>query len=89
MYNLNKEEFYHINEDIIMNKDIIKGHWKEIKGKVKQEWGKLTDDDIARIEGNYDQLEGLIQKQYGYRKDQAEKAIEKFIEKCRLKERSF
>jgi len=56
-----------------MNKDIFKGKWKELKGKVKQQWGKLTDDDIAKVEGNYEELEGLLQKSYGYQKDQAKK----------------
>lgn len=72
-----------------MNKDIIKGNWKEIKGKLKQEWGKLTDDEIARMEGNYEELEGTLQKHYGLRKDEAEKSIQKFVDKCRLKEKAF
>lgn len=64
-----------------MNKDIVKGKWKEIKGKVKQEWGKLTDDEITQINGSYDQLEGTLQKRYGYAKDQAKQEIENFIDK--------
>lgn len=64
-----------------MNKDIVKGHWKEIKGKVKQQWGKLTDDDVSRMQGTYDELEGVLQKKYGYQKDKIEKEIESFIEK--------
>ena len=63
-----------------MNKDIVKGHWKEMKGKLKQQWGKLTDDQISRMEGNYDELEGALQKNYGYQKDQAKKEIESFID---------
>lgn len=72
-----------------MNKDIFKGHWKEFKGKIKQEWGKLTDDDITRIEGNYDELEGLLQRHYGYQKEEAKKSIEKFIDKCGYKEKTY
>jgi len=64
-----------------MNKDTIQGKWKEIKGKVKQQWGKLTDDDISRIEGTYDELEGIIQKRYGYQKDKAKAEIDSFLEK--------
>ena len=64
-----------------MNKDIIEGKWDEIKGKVKEQWGKLTDDDIKQVEGSYDQLHGNLQKKYGYTKDQADEEIKKFIEK--------
>lgn len=63
-----------------MNKDIFKGNWKEIKGKVKEKWGQLTDDDITRIQGDYEQLEGAIQKKYGYDKERAQHEIETFIE---------
>lgn len=63
-----------------MNKDILKGKWHELKGKVKQKWGKLTDDDVATIEGNYEELEGLLQKNYGYQKDQAKKEINAFLD---------
>ena len=51
-----------------MNEDILKGKWKEIKGEVKQKWGKLTDDDLAQVEGKEEQLLGLLQKRYGYAK---------------------
>ena len=52
-----------------MNEDILKGKWKEIKGEVKQKWGKLTDDDLAQVEGKEEQLVGLLQKRYGYAKE--------------------
>lgn len=64
-----------------MNKDIIKGKWHEMKGKLKQQWGKLTDDDIAKIEGSAEELQGALQKRYGYEKDQAEKEIKTFLDK--------
>ncbi|HUX78896.1 MAG TPA: CsbD family protein [Alphaproteobacteria bacterium] len=64
-----------------MNKDIIKGKWHEIKGKVKQQWGKLTDDEITQIHGSYEELEGILQRKYGYQKDQAEKEIQTFLDK--------
>jgi uncharacterized protein YjbJ (UPF0337 family) len=63
-----------------MNIDIIKGHWHEIKGKLKTQWGKLTDDDISRIEGSSEELEGALQKAYGYEKDQAQREIKKFLD---------
>jgi uncharacterized protein YjbJ (UPF0337 family) len=56
-----------------MNKDTFEGKWKEVKGKIKEKWGKLTDDDITRINGKYDQFLGALQKRYGYHKEQAEK----------------
>lgn len=63
-----------------MNKDIVKGKWKEIKGKLRQQWGKLTDDDIDQMRGSYEELEGTLQKKYGYRKEEIEKEIETFME---------
>lgn len=70
-----------------MNKDIIKGKWHEIKGKVKQQWGKLTDDEITRVNGSYEELEGILQKKYGYQKDQAQKEIQTFLDKNNWKDR--
>jgi uncharacterized protein YjbJ (UPF0337 family) len=62
-----------------MNQDIISGKWQEIKGKVKQQWGNLTDDEITQMKGNHEELQGLLQKRYGYEKDAAEKQIDSFI----------
>ncbi len=59
----------------MMNKDEVSGNWKQFKGKVKQQWGKLTDDDMTVIEGKRDQLVGKVQERYGYAKDQAEKEV--------------
>lgn len=58
-----------------MNKDQADGNWKQFKGKVKEQWGKLTDDDLTVVEGKRDQLVGKIQERYGYQKDQAEKEL--------------
>jgi uncharacterized protein YjbJ (UPF0337 family) len=62
-----------------MNEDILKGKWKEIKGGVKEKWGKFTDDDLAVVDGKKEKLLGLLQKKYGYAKDKAEKEYEEFI----------
>jgi uncharacterized protein YjbJ (UPF0337 family) len=62
-----------------MNEDVIKGKWKEIKGGIKEKWGKLTDDEITQVEGKQDQLLGLLQKKYGYSKDQAEQEYKQFM----------
>ncbi|EPI8975670.1 CsbD family protein [Escherichia albertii] len=61
-----------------MNKDEVGGNWKQLKGKVKEQWGKLTDDDMTVIEGKRDQLVGKIQERYGYQKEQAEKEVERW-----------
>ncbi|ATZ13214.1 CsbD family protein [Erwinia amylovora] len=58
-----------------MNKHEAGGNWKQFKGKVKEQWGKLTEDDLTVVEGKRDQLVGKIQERYGYQKDQAEKEL--------------
>lgn len=58
-----------------MNNDQVSGNWKQFKGKVKEQWGKLTDDDMTTIEGKREQLVGKIQERYGYEKDAAEKEV--------------
>jgi len=55
-----------------LNKEQFLGQWKILKGKVKEKWGKLTDDDLNKIEGKRDQLCGLLEKKYGYNKERAE-----------------
>jgi uncharacterized protein YjbJ (UPF0337 family) len=61
-----------------MNQDRIEGNWKQIKGKVKEQWGKLTDDDLDVIAGKRDQLLGRIQQRHGVAKDEAERQVETF-----------
>jgi uncharacterized protein YjbJ (UPF0337 family) len=58
-----------------MNWDQIEGNWNKAKGKVKEQWGKLTDDDIATINGKRDQLAGKVQERYGIAKDEAERQV--------------
>jgi uncharacterized protein YjbJ (UPF0337 family) len=65
-----------------MNWDTVKGDWKQFQGKVKEQWGKLTDDDLDRIEGRREQLAGAIQKRYGIEKDEAEKQVSAFEQHC-------
>lgn len=63
-----------------MNWDQVKGNWKNLKGQVKQKWGKLTDDDLTVIEGKRDELSGKLQERYGYAKEQAEKELDAFCD---------
>lgn len=58
-----------------MNQDRIEGNWKQVKGKVREQWGKLTDDDIDVIAGKRDQLLGRIQERHGVSKDEADKQV--------------
>ena len=58
-----------------MNEDIIKGKWEQLKGKAKEKWGELTNDDLEIIEGKRDQLAGKLQERYGRTKDEVEKEI--------------
>ena len=59
-----------------MNSDKIEGNWKQFKGKMKEQWGKLTDDDFDVAQGKRDQLSGKIQERYGIGRDEAEKQID-------------
>lgn len=59
-----------------MNWDTIKGQWKQLQGSAKQKWGKLTDDDLTRAEGDRDMLVGRIQERYGTAKDEAEREVD-------------
>ena len=61
-----------------MNSDIIEGKWKQITGRIKQEWGDLTDNDLTVAEGNRDYLAGKIQERYGCTRDEAQRQIRNF-----------
>ena len=61
-----------------MNWDRIEGNWKQLKGKAKEQWGKLTDDQLDVIGGKRDQLVGKVQESYGIGRDEAEKQVNAF-----------
>jgi uncharacterized protein YjbJ (UPF0337 family) len=61
-----------------MNKDVAKGNFKQIKGKIKQQWGKLTDDEIDQMEGSADILVGKLQERYGLDRAEAERQARDF-----------
>lgn len=58
-----------------MNEDRIKGQWKQLAGKLKEKWGKLTDDDLKQAEGDSEYLAGRLQEHYGIARDEARKQI--------------
>lgn len=64
-----------------MNWDQVKGNWKQFSGRVREQWGKLTDDDLAVAEGNREQLEGRIQERYGITKDEAKRQVDEWMRK--------
>lgn len=68
-----------------MNNDILKGKWKEMKGQVKEMWGKLTDDELEQAAGNAEQIVGLIQQKYGYTREHAEEEFNQRIKDVRVK----
>jgi uncharacterized protein YjbJ (UPF0337 family) len=59
-----------------MNEDQIKGNWKQLKGKAKEQWGELTNDELDQMEGERDQLVGKIQERYGKSKAEAEREVD-------------
>ena len=59
-----------------MNKDQLKGKWKQFTGEAKSKWGKLTDDDLTRAEGDTEKLTGIVQERYGIAREEAEKQVE-------------
>lgn len=61
-----------------MNWDTVEGQWKQLKGKVKERWGNLTNDDLDRMSGKRDQLIGKIQEKYGIARDEAERQVDDF-----------
>jgi len=64
-----------------MSEDTWKGRWNQVKGQAKLQWGKLTDDDLKKAEGNRDDLVGRIQERYGLAKDDAEREVDKLLSK--------
>lgn len=62
-----------------MNKDVFAGQWKMIQGKVKEHWGRLTDDEVTQISGKREQLLGLLQKKYGFAREKAQQELDRFL----------
>jgi uncharacterized protein YjbJ (UPF0337 family) len=62
-----------------MNEDILQGKWHELKGGIKEKWGKLTEDDLALVNGKSEKLLGVLQTRYGYTQDKAKEEYDRFI----------
>ena len=69
-------EGVNLDQECFINWDRIEGDWKQFVGKVKEKWGKLTEDDLAAINGKREQLEGKIQERYGHAKDVVKKEVD-------------
>jgi uncharacterized protein YjbJ (UPF0337 family) len=65
--------------ETLMNKDILQGKWNQIKGNLRNRWGKLTDNDLERIHGDMEKFIGVIQERYGYKREQAEREVNQFL----------
>lgn len=63
-----------------MNEDVLKGKWNQLKGDVKNKWGKLTDDDLKQVEGNREKLIGKVQEKYGKDREEAKKEVDKWFD---------
>jgi uncharacterized protein YjbJ (UPF0337 family) len=70
-----------VHGEITMDWNRIEGNWKQFRGKAKEQWGKLTDDEIDQVEGRREQLEGKIQERYGYAKDQTRKEVDEWLKR--------
>jgi uncharacterized protein YjbJ (UPF0337 family) len=68
-------------KELAMDWNRVEGNWKQLKGKIKEQWGNLTDDDLDKIAGKRDQLEGKIQERYGINKDAARKQLDDWVNK--------
>ena len=62
-----------------MNQDVLKGKWMQMKGEVRRQWGKLTDDDIDQIQGNAEIMAGKLQERYGWGRDEAQREVDAFM----------
>jgi len=65
-----------LDKETIMNRDQVKGNWNQVKGEVKRRWGKLSDDDLDVIGGEYDKLVGKLQERHGLEREQAKKEVD-------------
>ncbi len=65
-----------------MNREELEGRWEQLKGKARERWGQLSDDDVEQVRGRAEQLAGAIQERYGVSKEEAERQIDEFCQTC-------
>ena len=70
-----------------MNEDTFKGQWMQLKGKIREQWGKLTDDDVDQIQGRSEQLIGKLQNRYGLARDEAQRQFDAWEQSSRVEPR--
>jgi uncharacterized protein YjbJ (UPF0337 family) len=68
-----------------MNKDHFKGSWEQFKGELKRQWGKLTDNDLLEVEGDYDKFLGVVQKRYGDQRDEVKRWVDQWFDRASRK----
>ncbi|MCB8985725.1 MAG: CsbD family protein [Ardenticatenaceae bacterium] len=72
-----------------MNDQTLKGQWKQLKGEVQKQWGKLTDDDMDVINGEYDKLVGRVQERYGRTREEAKREVDKYFDRHPSQESTY
>jgi uncharacterized protein YjbJ (UPF0337 family) len=65
-----------------MNETVFRGKWAQLKGRIKQQWGKLTNDDLTQIEGSAEAAVGRLQERYGHSREEAQRAWDAFLSRC-------
>ena len=70
-----------------MNEDTFKGQWMQLKGKIREQWGKLTDDDVDQIQGRSEQLIGKLQNRYGIAREEAQRQFDAWEQSSRVEPR--
>jgi len=70
--------------ETIMNRNILEGKWKQLRGTIREKWGELTDDELDQIAGNSERLVGLLQEKYGYTQMEAERQLDEFLEDAKV-----
>ncbi len=74
--------------DINVNKNVLAGKWKQVRGKVREEWGKLAKRDLERVKGRVEQLAGRVQESYGSTRMRARRGMDSFIKQLKSKKQS-
>jgi len=69
----------------VANRDVLQGKWKQIRGRVREQWAQIADHDLDKIMGKREQLVGLVQEKYGYTKQKADQDVDHFLKKMNLR----